>query len=89
MIAARHGISPRYVRKLFHDEHTTFSDFVLSLRLEWSRRLLRSPGHATCTIASIAHASGFSDLSYFNRTFRRRYAMTPSDIRSGIQASGA
>jgi AraC-like DNA-binding protein len=89
MIAARHGISPRYVRKLFQDEHTTVSDFVLSLRLEWSRRLLLSPGHATCTIASIAHASGFSDLSYFNRTFRRRYAMTPSDIRSGIQASGA
>jgi AraC-like DNA-binding protein len=87
MIAARHGISPRYVRKLFHDEHTTFSDFVLSLRLEWSRRLLLSPGHATCTIASIAHASGFSDLSYFNRTFRRRYAITPSDIRNGIQAS--
>jgi AraC-like DNA-binding protein len=24
---------------------------------------------------------GFGDLSYFNRTFRRRYAATPSDIR--------
>jgi AraC-like DNA-binding protein len=81
-IAVRHGISPRYVRKLFQEEQTTFSDFVLTLRLERSRRLLRSPAHATCTIASIAHASGFSDLSYFNRTFRRRYATTPSDLRN-------
>lgn len=88
MIAARHGISPRYIRKLFQEEQTTFSDFVLCLRLEQSRRLLCSPAHATCTIASIAHASGFSDLSYFNRTFRRRYAVTPSELRNGIQISG-
>jgi AraC-like DNA-binding protein len=88
MIAVRHGISPRYVRKLFQEEQTTFSDFILFLRLEQSRRLLRSPEHATCTIASIAHAAGFGDLSYFNRTFRRRYGITPSDLRNGVQVSG-
>lgn len=80
-IAMRHGISPRYIRKLFQDEQTTFSDFVLLLRLERSRQLLHSPAHAISTIASIAHASGFNDLSYFNRTFRRRYGITPSDFR--------
>lgn len=79
-IAMRHGISPRYIRKLFQEEQTTFSDFVLFLRLERSRQLLRS-GHAT--IASVAHACGFNDLSYFNRTFRRRYGITPSDLRDG------
>lgn len=88
MIAVRHGISPRYVRKLFQEEQTTFSDFVLFLRLEQSRRLLRSPAHAACTIASIAHASGFGDLSYFNRTFRRRYAITPSGFRNGTRIPG-
>lgn len=88
MVAVRQGISPRYVRKLFQEEQTTFSDFVLTLRLEQSRRLLRSPRYATCTIASIAHASGFNDLSYFNRMFRRRYDITPSDLRNGIQLSG-
>lgn len=82
-VAMRHGISPRYVRKLFQEERTTFSDFVLFLRLERSRQLLCSPQRAISTIASIAHACGFNDLSYFNRTFRRRYGMTPSDYRDG------
>jgi len=85
VIAMRHRISPRYVRKLFQEEQTTFSDFVLRLRLERSRDLLRSPGEAISTIAAIAHAAGFNNLSYFNRTFRRRYGMTPSDFRSGAQ----
>lgn len=82
-IALSYGISPRYVRKLFQEERTTFSDFVLSLRLERSRQLLRSPARTITTIASIAHACGFNDLSYFNRTFRRRYGITPSDSRNG------
>jgi len=87
MMAMRHGISPRYIRKLFQDEQTTFSDFVLFMRLERSRQLLRSPAHAIRTIASIAHACGFNDLSYFNRTFRRSYGITPSDLRNGAPVS--
>jgi AraC-like DNA-binding protein len=80
-IAMRHAISPRYVGKLFQEEQTTFSDFVLMQRLERSRHMLRAPAHGTRAIASIAHACGFNDLSYFNRTFRRRYGITPSDFR--------
>ena len=80
-IAACNGISPRYVRKLFRDEETTFSDFVLSHRLDRVHRLLYHPEHAASTITTIAYACGFGDLSYFNRTFRRRYGMTPSERR--------
>jgi AraC-like DNA-binding protein len=84
-VAVRHGISPRYVRKLLHEAQTTFSDFLLELRLEQARRLLRSPEHATSTIAAIAYAAGFSDLSYFNRTFRRRHGATPSALRRDVR----
>jgi AraC-like DNA-binding protein len=86
-IAARHGISPRYVRKLFREDQTTFSEFTLALRLERSRQLLRSPTHATSTVTSIAHTVGFNDLSYFNRTFRRRYGITPSELRNDVGKS--
>lgn len=79
--AASNGISPRYVRKLFQDEETTFSDFVLSRRLHRACQLLRHPEHAASTISAIAYACGFGDLSYFNRTFRSRCRMTPSEYR--------
>jgi AraC-like DNA-binding protein len=78
-IAAGHGISPRYVRRLFQSEETTFSDFVLARRLDHSRQMLRA--EPLVAIAAIAHACGFGDLSYFNRTFRHRYGITPSDFR--------
>ena len=46
--------------------------------------MLRDPRFVARSITSIAYDAGFGDLSYFNRTFRRHYGATPSDIRSGI-----
>jgi AraC-like DNA-binding protein len=77
-VAARHGISPRYVHKLFEGDGRTYSQVVLEARLERARRDLRS---STRTVSAIAGAAGFGDLSYFNRTFRRRYGMTPTEAR--------
>jgi AraC-like DNA-binding protein len=80
-IAKRHGISDSYIRKLFESEGTSLSQFVLERRLALAHRMLANPASAARTIASIAFDAGFSDLSYFNRTFRRRYGLTPSDVR--------
>jgi AraC-like DNA-binding protein len=43
--------------------------------------MLRDPRHAHLTIAQLAHGSGFNDISYFNRAFRRRFGATPTDVR--------
>jgi AraC-like DNA-binding protein len=80
-IAARHSISSSYVRKLFQAEGTTFTDFVLAQRLARAHKMLRNPLLMRRSISWIAFNAGFNDLSYFNRTFRRRYGMTPSDAR--------
>ena len=80
-LAARHRISARYLHKLFEDEEITYSRFVLDRRLALAYRTLRQPRSATRTISSIASDTGFGDLSYFNRTFRRRYGITPSSAR--------
>ena len=80
-LAARHRISARYLHKLFEDEEMTYSRFVLDRRLALAYRTLRQPRSATRTISSIAYDTGFGDLSYFNRTFRRRYGITPSGAR--------
>ncbi len=81
-VALRHHMTPRYVHKLFESEGTTFSDFVRRERLARARRLLTSPHCAERTIASVAFDVGFGDLSYFNRSFRRCYGATPSEVRA-------
>lgn len=81
-VAAQHGISPRYLRSLFESEQTTFTDFVLEQRLARAHRRLTDRRFAGHMISTIAYEAGFGDLSYFNLAFRRRYALTPSDIRA-------
>jgi AraC-like DNA-binding protein len=43
--------------------------------------MLRDSGLAARTISDIAFEAGFSDLSHFNRSFRRRFGESPSDVR--------
>ena len=81
-VAARHGVTPRYVQKLFASEGLTFSDFVLERRLTSAYRRLGDPRFVHQSISSIAFGVGFSDLSYFNRTFRRRHQATPTEARA-------
>ena len=47
--------------------------------------MLRDPRYAAWTISAVAYSVGFGDLSYFNRTFRRRFGATPSDIRAAAE----
>lgn len=61
---------------------TTFSEFVLAQRLARAHRFLTDPVRSDDTIGTIAFEAGFGDLSHFNRTFRRYYGATPSDIRA-------
>jgi AraC-like DNA-binding protein len=80
-LAAHHGISARYVRKLFEQEGSSFSSFVLAERLRRVRRMLADRRYAHLNIAQVAHENGFGDVSYFNRAFRRHFGATPSDVR--------
>ncbi|GLR87341.1 AraC family transcriptional regulator [Bradyrhizobium iriomotense] len=81
-LALRHGISPAYIRKLFDNDGTSLSHFVLIQRLSRAYRMLVDPTLADRPISVIAFECGFGDLSYFNRSFRRYYGATPSDIRT-------
>lgn len=84
-LSARHRISPRYIRALFEGENTSLSQFVLGQRLTRVHRMLADPRYAHRTIADIAFAVGFGDISTFNREFRRRFGVTPSDVRAAIR----
>lgn len=83
-VARRHKISDSYIRKLFEGEGTSFSEFVRIRRLVRAHRMLADRRWADRSIASIAFESGFGDLSYFNRTFKRAFGTRPSEIRWAI-----
>jgi len=82
-IAVRHCVTPRYVHRLFEREGITYTQFVLRQRLERTYRMLQDPRFTAWSISSIAYECGFGDFSYFNRTFRRHYGRTPSDVKNG------
>jgi AraC-like DNA-binding protein len=88
-IAQSNGISARHAQRLFAQSGQTFSEFVLDQRLATARHLLIAASNRHRRISDIAYESGFSDLSYFNRTFKRRFGATPSDIQAGHVAAVA
>lgn len=81
-VAARHKVTPRYVQRLFEEAGATYTEYVLGQRLARAHRLLTDARQAERTLTAIAFEVGFSDLSYFNRAFRRRFGATPSDVRA-------
>jgi len=84
-IAACHGITPRHLQRMFESEALTFTEYVLARRLAFAHRMLTEPNFSGRSISTIAFDSGFGDISYFNRVFRRRYGATPSDVRAAAR----
>ena len=85
-IARSIGLSPKQVQRLFERSGMTFTEFVLEQRLLAARRLLSSPNGRQGKIGTVAYSVGFGDLSYFNRTFRGRFGVTPSEWRDAQPA---
>jgi AraC-like DNA-binding protein len=78
-VARRARMSPRQVQRMFQQAGSTFSEFVLEQRLLLAHRRLSSAGTRREKISTIAFEAGFGDLSYFHRSFRKRFGMTPSE----------
>lgn len=82
-IAEHHGISESYLYKLFADDGMTVSQVIMQQRLQWAYELLASDaGERRFTVAEIAYAAGFRNVSHFSRTFTGRYRMAPSAVRT-------
>jgi AraC-like DNA-binding protein len=78
-IARRHRVSARYVQRLFETDGGSFTAYVLDARLQAARRLLVA--EPARKISAIAYETGFSDVSWFNRVFRKRFGVPPSALR--------
>jgi AraC-like DNA-binding protein len=86
-IAASHGVSPRIVHKLLSSTGLSLSQHLLEKRLQAARQELQNERLLTKRVSEIALDAGFSDVSYFNRCFRRRFGDTPTGFRPSTQKS--
>lgn len=80
-VAAAHGISVRYLHKLFADEGVSLSEWLWSRRLERARAALESSTSTGQSVTQIAYDWGFKDPAHFSRAFRARYGFAPSELR--------
>jgi acetamidase/formamidase/AraC-like DNA-binding protein len=80
-VANEHGISPRYLQKLFESIDDSFGHYVKVRRLERCRLDLRSPLHSQKSISDILFQWGFNDSASFSRAFREQYGISPREYR--------
>ncbi len=85
-LAAKSGVSTRYIQKLFASAKDTFSHYLRVRRLERCRMDLGSPMHARLSISEICFRWGFNDSAHFSRAFRNQYGQSPREYR---RAAGA
>ena len=74
------GLSVRYLHRLLEPTGRTFSEHLLRQRLERAHARL-CEADCSLKIAEVARASGFTDMSHFNRSFRGAFGNTPYGVR--------
>ena len=86
-VAAAAGLSVRYANALLAQDGTSLYRLILARRLERCRKCLEDPTQVHRTISDIAYGWGFSDMTYFSRSFKKVYGALPSDYRRLPQGS--
>ncbi|GGZ03406.1 helix-turn-helix domain-containing protein [Streptomyces poonensis] len=87
-IAAAHGVSVRYLHRVFETEQTTLMRYVQRRRVEECARELARRRRAAPTVSAVAHRWGFTNAAHFTRTFKTVYGLTPSEWRAAAARSG-
>jgi AraC-like DNA-binding protein len=83
------GISDRYIRQLFAEGGTSFSDYLAERRLAYVHSCLCDRRQVQRRIADIIFEAGFTEPSTFYRQFRARYGRTPADVRQAALSHDA
>ena len=86
ILAARFRCSERYVHRLFAATGRSVGEHVNEKRIAACTRQLLDHNSAHKTIAEIAFAAGFRDISHFNRLFKRCHGLAPREFRRAMVA---
>ena len=79
-LGAIFGYHPFYISKMLKDKRgITLHQYVIAYRTKYALSLLRYTDKA---IADIADETGFTDASYFTKSFKAQFGMTPKEYRN-------
>jgi AraC family transcriptional activator of tynA and feaB len=84
MLAQKFRCSPRYVHRLFAKTGRSVGEHVNDKRMLTCVRDLLDHDCRHKTIAEIAFAAGFRDISHFNRLFKRSNGAAPREFRRAM-----
>ena len=72
-------LSEKYISRYFKEHfHITLSQYVTYLRLEHAKQMLQEPD---ISVTEVAMQSGYQNISYFIRSFKKTYGVSPLKYR--------
>ena len=78
-VAAQVYLNPEYFSRAFKEEMgQNFVNYLTDVRLQHSVQLLET---TALRVQNIAQAVGYSNVSYFSTTFKKKYGMSPYEYR--------
>lgn len=81
-VATDQFINQTYLRTMFKEEmNLTVSDYITKIRLENAREMLKKKQYL---LADIAEKVGYSDASYFSKSFKKFFGLSPSQFERSI-----
>lgn len=81
-LAAKYGLSTGRLSMLLKESLSmTFSDYIVSLRMQKARELLKDESKS---IEQIAEMVGYNDYFYFTKVFKKSQGISPSKYRKSL-----
>ncbi len=78
-LSAMCDISEDYFRKIFKNTFgTSPRKYINDMKISYSKELITSGMY---TITKVAELSGYTDMSYFSREFKKAFGICPADYR--------
>ena len=82
-LGAIFGYHPFYISKVLKDRKgTTLRQYIISYRLKVAKRMLALTDKSA---AEIAEETGFTDASYFAKSFKNAFGITPKEYRNSFK----
>ncbi|HZG86283.1 helix-turn-helix domain-containing protein [Paenibacillus sp.] len=79
LLSERFQIGPKYLSQLFKDSiGQNFSDFLIGLRIDYAKKLLRE---SDATVQDISDMMGYSNPTSFIRVFKKIVGVSPGQYR--------